>query len=175
MPSPRRPRARSTSANFDFGGQFDFGQFRLRPISISANFNFGQFLDVEFLDHTGWGAPKGGAPKGGAPKGGTPKGRGPHVRAFFSLSCPRFRSFSGGLLVECWWCLKRRDPLMCTFGVLGLSCETPAAPKPLELQTTAREPKRAHFRVPAFKNTTKIPRKDPQEREERMKTVAGEG
>ena len=25
----------------------------------------------------------------------------------------------------------------------------------------------AHFRVPAFKNTTKIPRKDPQEKEER--------
>ena len=35
------------------------------------------------------------------------------------------------------------------------------------LHTTAREPKRSHFRAPAFKNTTKIPRKDPQEREER--------
>ena len=35
--------------------------------------------------------------------------------------------------------------------------------------------KRAHFRTPALQNTTKIPRKDPQERERRKKTVAGEG
>ena len=36
--------------------------------------------------------------------------------------------------------------------------------------------KRAHFNcLPAFKNTTNIQRKDPQEREERMKIVAGEG
>ena len=35
--------------------------------------------------------------------------------------------------------------------------------------------KRAHLRVLAFKNTTKIQRKDQQEREKRMKTVAGEG
>ena len=38
---------------------------------------------------------------------------------------------------------------------------------------TTREPKRAHFKVPA--HTTKIPRKDLQEREERKKNVAGEG
>ena len=31
------------------------------------------------------------------------------------------------------------------------------------------------FRAPAFKNTTKIQRKDSQEREERKKIVAGEG
>ena len=48
--SALRSRARSTSANFDFGqlffsssanstsANFDFGQFRLRPISTSANF-----------------------------------------------------------------------------------------------------------------------------------------
>ena len=43
--------------------------------------------------------------------------------AFFSLSLPHFRSFSFsvGLLVEFWWCLKRRNPQMCTSGVLGLS------------------------------------------------------
>ena len=40
---------------------------------------------------------------------------------------------------------------------------------------TARKPKRAHFRALAFKNTTKIPREDPQEREERKTIVAGEG
>ena len=41
----------------------------------------------------------------------------------------------------------------------------------------SRQPKsskRAHLRVSAFQNTTKIPRKDPK-REERMKIVAGEG
>ena len=53
----------------------------------------------------------------------------PKISRFFSLSRPHFRSFSlsGGLLVEIWWCLKRLDPQMWTFGVLGLSCETPAA------------------------------------------------
>ena len=79
---------------------FDFGQFRLRPISTSANFDFGQFLDVEFFDDKVWGprrvggpkgwrpkprksgprrvgAPKGGAQKGGAQKGGAQKGGGP--------------------------------------------------------------------------------------------------
>ena len=35
-------------------------------------------------------------------------------------------------------CLKREDPQMCTFEVLGL-------------HTTTREPKREHFRAPAFK------------------------
>ena len=37
---------------------------------------------------------------------------------------------------------------MCTFGVLGLSCEVSAAPK--GLHTTARDPKRAHLRVLVF-------------------------
>ena len=41
--------------------------------------------------------------------------------------------------------------------------------------TTARGPKRAHLRVPEFKNTTKIQREDPQEREEIIKIVRGEG
>ena len=49
---------------------------------------------------------------------------------------PKFRSFSRllplfslsppsleGPFVEFWWCLKRRDPEMCTLRVLGLSCE----------------------------------------------------
>ena len=46
---------------------------------------------------------------------------------------------------------------MCTFGVLGLSCETPA-----------------HLRVRAFKNTTKIPREDPQRETNRAKMGTGE-
>ena len=80
---------------------------------------------------------------------------GPKFRAFFpfsrhnflsSLSLSLLGSFRGILVV-----FEARGPEMCTFGVLGLSRE-----------------------VPAFKNTTKIQRKDPQERERRMKTVAGE-
>ena len=42
---------------------------------------------------------------------------------FFSLP-PEISFFLlslGGLLVEFWWCLKRRGAQMCTFGVLGLS------------------------------------------------------
>ena len=56
--------------------------------------------------------------KGGGPKAG---GGGPTFRVFFSLSDPHFRSFSisGGLLVEFWLCLKRRDPETCTFGLSG--------------------------------------------------------
>ena len=47
--------------------------------------------------------------------------------------------------------------------------------KPPGPHTTAPEPKRGHWRVGAFKNTTKIQREDPQEKEERMKIVAGVG
>ena len=49
---------------------------------------------------------------------------------FFSTLPPQnscFSSLSGGLFVEFWWCLKRRGAQMCTFGVLWLSCEAPAA------------------------------------------------
>ena len=96
------------------------------------------------------GPPRGGGPKSGGPKGwgplgvGAPKGWGPEPRKsgarrvgarnfalFFSLSpTGKFilSSLSGGFLVEFWWCLKRRDAQMCAFGVLWLSCGTPAAP-----------------------------------------------
>ena len=73
---------------------------------------------------------KGGARGVESPKVGGGRGVGsPTFRAFFPSSAPFFPFFSlsGGLLVEFWWCLKRRDPQMCTFGVLGLSCETLAA------------------------------------------------
>ena len=53
----------------------------------------------------------------------------PNFRSFSSLSHRRF-----ALLVSLWvssrgiwWCLKRWNPQLCTFGVLGLSCEAPAA------------------------------------------------
>ena len=41
--------------------------------------------------------------------------------------------------------------------------------------TTAREPKRVHLRVPAFKNTTKIQREDTQRGKKRTNFAAGEG
>ena len=45
---------------------------------------------------------------------------------FFPSPATKFVLFFG-LLVEFWWCLKRRSPEMCTFGVLWLLCEAPAA------------------------------------------------
>ena len=64
------------------------GGDRLRPISISANFDFGQFLDVNF-----W------APKGGGPEGWSPEGWrvGSKFRDFSSFF-PQFSSFSLGVL-----------------------------------------------------------------------------
>ena len=41
--------------------------------------------------------------------------------------------------------------------------------------TTNREPKRAHLRVPAFKNTTKIQREDTQRGKKRTNFAAGDG
>ena len=70
--------------------------------------------------------PRGWAPKGGAPKGGAPKAGGPKILRFFSVSRSLFLPSLGGRFVEVWWCLKRWDPQMCTYGVLGLSFETPA-------------------------------------------------
>ena len=63
-------------------------------------------------------------------------------------------SLSGGRLVEFWWCLKRRDPQMCTFGLPGC---------------------RVTFDCPSASNTTKIQREDPQRETKRAKMVAGEG
>ena len=71
-------------------------------------------------------------------KVGPRKVGGPTFRAFFFPLPPQFSLFlSGCLLVEFWWCLERRN-LKCARvgGVLGLSCETPAAPKPPGVHTT---------------------------------------
>ena len=82
-------------------------------------------------------------PQGWAPKGGEPK-----ISRFFFPLPPQFSFFLPslrGLLVEFWWCLKRRGPEMCTFGVLWLSCEARAAPKPPGFHTTTREPANFDF------------------------------
>ena len=117
---PPDARARSTSANFDFGQFF----FRLRPISTSANSTSANFWMLNF-GTTKSGALKGGGPEGWSPEGWGPEGWGPRrvvgpkFRAFFFPLLPQLSFFSPSL----WWCLKRRGPEMCTFGVLRLSCE----------------------------------------------------
>ena len=61
---------------------------------------------------------------------------------------------------------------MCTFGLSGCRVKHRAA------GARTRQPensKRAHFRVPAFKNTTKIPHKDPKREKEERKLWREEG
>ena len=53
---------------------------------------------------------------------------------------------------------------MCTFGVLGLSCEALAAPKPPGFHTTARVPKRVYLREAVFKTPPEFHEKTPKER-----------
>ena len=106
-----------------------------------------------------------------------PEGWGPKISRFFSVSRSHFRSFCLSLGVFSWFfggVWKRRGSQMFTFGVLGLSCEAPAAPKPPGFHTTTRGPKRAHFSFPGFKNTTKFHEKTP-ERREKNEMVTGEG
>ena len=101
----------------------------------------------------------GGAPQGGGPAGWAPEGGGrqkfcaifPSPATIFILSSFSWGSSRGILVV-----FEAPGPEMFTFGVLGLSCEAPAA--------TARESKRGHLRSPVFKNTTKIQREYPKRR-----------
>ncbi len=60
--------------------------------------------------------PEGWASKGGAPKGGPRRVGAQNFALFlpFPATVSLFLCLSGCLLVEFWWCLKRRDPLMCT-------------------------------------------------------------
>ena len=87
-----------------------------------------------------------------------PRRVGPKISRFFFPFPPPFRSHCVSLGVFSWnfgGVLKRRSPQMCTFGVLGLV-------GPPGFHTTAREPKRAHFRVPAFKTPPKFNEKTPK-------------
>ena len=95
-----------------------------------------------------WWEPERCGPEGWRLEGRGPEGGEPTISRFFSLSRSHFRSFSfsGGLLVEFWWCLKRRDPQVCTFGVLGLSCEAPDLQKtPKKIKREDPERERAKF------------------------------
>ena len=80
------------------------------------------------------------------------------------LQCVRFSAYGGeGLNTETKGALKGGPEGWCPEGVGPRRGAQNFALAQAGLHTTAREPKRAHPRVPAFKNTTKIPRKDPQE------------
>ena len=111
------------------------------------------------------------APKGGAPKGGAPKGGGPKIsRFFFPPPATIFflLTFSWGPHVEFWWCLKRRGPEMCTFGVLGLSCAGPAARSGGAAGVSHDSPRAqtCTFQVPPSKTPTKFNERTPREKEE---------
>ena len=100
-----------------------------------------------------WG-PEGWSPEGWGPEGWSPEGWGAQNFALFfppPATVSLFLCLFGCLLVEFWWCLKRRGPEMCTFGVLGLSCASPGLQK-------------------HHQNSTKGP---PREREERKKFSSG--
>ena len=76
-----------------------------------------------------WG-PEGWGLEGWGPEGWEPEG--PKISRFFSLSRHEIHSFLPSLGVFSWnfgGVLKRRDPQMCTFGVLGLSCASPGGPR----------------------------------------------
>ena len=80
----------------------------------------------------GVGARRGGGPNPEkvGPEGLGPEGWGAQNFALFLLSPTGnfiLSSLSGGFLVEFWWCLKRRDAQMCTFGLSGCRVRAPAA------------------------------------------------
>ena len=57
-----------------------------------------------------------------------------------------FYSLSGSLLVEFWWCLKRRDPQMCTFGIShDKHLRVPVFKTPPEFNEQDREKKERNF------------------------------
>ena len=90
-------------------GVIVFGQFRIQPISSSAN------------------SISANTTKCGAFEGWSPEGLGAQNFALF-FSFLRHNSLSWGPCVELWWCLKRRAREKCTFGVLGLSCASLSGP-----------------------------------------------
>ena len=85
-------------------------------------------LSFQGLVEGQYGPRRGRAFKGGAPQVGPEGWEGPKISRFFSLSRHHFRYFSLWS-VEFWCRFKRREPQMCAFGVLVLSCEAPAAPQ----------------------------------------------
>ena len=148
-------QVRSSLAKKDFGQLF---------FATSDNFDFGQLLGVEFWDNKVWGPQRVG-PKGWRPK---PRNRrvgprrveprrvgGPTFRSLFSLSRRKIRSFylslwvsSRGILVV--FEAPGRSSVRVWMEFSGCRVRAPATRLvgPPGFHTTAREPKRAHLRVP---------------------------
>ena len=105
---------------------------------------------------------------------------GPKFRAFFSLSRRKIRSFLSSLEVFSGILVVFEAPGRSNVHVWSsraVVCEPgrPGLVGPPGFHTTAREPKRAHLRVPVFKNTTKIQRENTQRGKKRTNFAAGEG
>ena len=137
-----------------------------------------------------WGPRRGGAPRGGSPKGwgpegvgartrkkwgpegvGGPMGGGPKISRFFFPS-PAGNFFFFSLGVFSWnfgGVFEAPEDSNVHVWALGLSC---ASPVWWGRRGFTREPKRAHLRVPVFKNT-KIQREDLPEREEKIVFCGG--
>ena len=117
----------------------------------------------------GGGAERVGPRKGVAPKGGAPKGGEAQNFALF-LTFPAtvslFLCLSGGLLVKFWWCFEapgRSNVHVWSSRAVACEPRRPGLVGPQGFHTTAREPKRAQFRVPAFKTPPKFNEKTPRE------------
>ena len=68
-----------------------------------------------------------------------------------------------------------RGAQMCTFGVLWLSCEAPAAPKPPEFDTTTRELQTCTFEGPSLQEHHQNSTRRHPEREEKNEFCGGRG
>ena len=100
--------------------------------------------------------------------------------ALFYPLPPQFSFFLlslGCLVVEIGWCLKRRGPEMCTFGVLGLSCEAPAPKPPQPSETPAKFNEKTLKRGPAEggPGEDKRKKKDIQKKEMKEKRKERKG
>ncbi len=102
-------------------GQSNFGQIQFWPTHFWPELVFQWFHNLC-------------GPEGLGPEGEWgPEGWGPKISRFFSVSTIIFALFCLSLGVFSWFFggfLQAPGRQMCTFGVLGLLCETPAAPKP---------------------------------------------
>ena len=76
---------------------------------------------------------------------GAPKGEGPKISRFFSspATISLFLCLSGCLLVEFWWCLKRRGAQMCTFEFSGCRVK-PRRPRSRRCFTQVPTPHTTH-------------------------------
>ena len=127
------------------------------------------------------GAPKGGAPKGGAPKGGAPKGGGPKISRFFFPPPPQFSFYFLSLGVLSWnfGGVRSAGALICArLEFSGCRVRAPAA-RSGGAAGVSHDCPRAQmctFQGPGLqKHQQKNSTKGPQNRERRMKIVAGGG